>query len=254
MCVAIIIPGAAKWPSKETLLACEKANQHGGGIAWTDPDKRIVRWKKGITAEEIYEITQQVKPPGLIHFRISTAGGVVPELCHPFPVTKESSLALEGTAHQVMIHNGHFSKWDEILLLKMPPGKKLPSGSLSDSRAMAWLASHYGQNFFLLTGEKIACLDGMGRTVWYKPNAWTTIDGCEFSNTSWKWSGSSKKDGAGDNNYYEHFRGVSYYYPGGTITPRKEEKDTKETPKEEDRIIIGFNPEDKSTIVVLGDT
>lgn len=183
MCVGIIVPKGAKWPNIETLIMAEEANSDGGSISWVEGGK--VNWVKGITALEIEEIMQKVSPPGLVHFRIATNGGAIPELCHPFPITNEASTKEEGSANAVMIHNGHWGGWKKNLIHLMPNGKALPKGPWSDTRAMAFLASVYTLEFLELIEEKIGYMNGKGVQA-KLGNGWSEHEGCYYSNMLWK--------------------------------------------------------------------
>jgi predicted glutamine amidotransferase len=99
-----------------------------------------------------------IKPPFLLHFRIATAGGVSKELTHPFPIEPTASLALEGECESVLMHNGHFSEWQKVLLNNISPTYKFPEGDWSDSRAMAFIASIHGEHVLKLFEEKITVL------------------------------------------------------------------------------------------------
>src|SRR3990167_4580457 len=120
------------------------ANDHGGGVAWREGG--LVHWKKGLDEAEMQEFVAALPLPFVAHFRIASCGAKSKELCHPFPVSKDASLALEGTTKgYVLFHNGHWAEWKPFTketALKM--GRPLPTGQWSDTRAMAWAAHNYG--------------------------------------------------------------------------------------------------------------
>jgi hypothetical protein len=155
MCV--IIASTEKRVTLEILEKCEEANPHGGGISWHDEALGKIVWKKGIEAKEIFNIAELVGPPYVIHFRISTIGGKIPQLCHPFPITRDCSTDLEGSSDSVMYHNGHWNSWDDCCRdMILRTGRAFPGGSWSDSRAMAWLAANSHYSFLSLIGQKVA--------------------------------------------------------------------------------------------------
>ena len=188
MCVAIIVPKDAKAPDKETLEACEAQNPDGGGVAWLDKGK--VCWKKGIDTAEILKILAKTQAPYLIHYRISTVGGKVASLCHPFPITKNASLDLEGRAGAVLIHNGHWSSWKDKTMLLQPNGQRIPEGVWSDTRAMAYLSAIYGADILTFVDEKVAVLNATGSIEYW--GHWQKEGDCMYSNTSWKFTRSKK--------------------------------------------------------------
>lgn len=214
MCVAIIVPKGKAFPSMEVLAAAEAQNRDGGGIAWVDGGN--VHYRKGLTAEDIFVITEKIKAPAFIHFRISTVGGEIPELCHPFPVTRASSTDLAGTAKAVLMHNGHWGRWRETLLHLQPNNQRIPDGEWSDTRAMAYLSSIYGKNLLSMIDEKVAYLDSRGNITRYG-YGWTEIDGCHYSNTHWK-SRIDTKSSKKDDNYSHQsdFGGGGRYHGRGT--------------------------------------
>jgi hypothetical protein len=90
-------------------------NPHGAGLAYRDCDKGVLVVRKGFMAFE--SLAQYVRENRdllgqaevIFHFRYATAGGVCPELCHPFAIEDCTALALE-TAAPVVFHNGHMSE------------------------------------------------------------------------------------------------------------------------------------------------
>lgn len=206
MCVGIIVPKDAKAPSEEILKDCAIQNPDGGGISWIENSKVV--WKKGIEVPEIVEILAKTKPPYLIHFRISTCGGKIPELCHPFPLSRmgDATLALEGKCGAALIHNGHWGSWKEMTMRMQPHGAKIPEGPWSDTRAMAYLAGIYGPELLTFVDEKVAVMYGTGDYEYW--GHWQDEAGCKFTNLAWKsvkYSRKSKKEDAKEyGNFYEY--------------------------------------------------
>lgn len=154
MCVVMLADEVR--PSEEMIQAAFDTNGDGCGIAWREGND--VFWKKGIT--EVSEIKALIasKPlPQLIHFRIQTVGGVVKRLTHPFPISPDAPLDLEGKiAGYVLAHNGHWGRWrDTILEATIKSGVKLPVGKWSDSRALAWFSGAFGLGMLELIDEKV---------------------------------------------------------------------------------------------------
>lgn len=188
MCVGILVPypdrekkQVFKRVSLETLEACELANPAGGGIAYIV--KGGVYFKKGLTAAQIFEIQKTLEPPYQIHFRIPTTGGNDKQLCHPFPVSKKAALDLEGVAPATLMHNGHWGEWKAALLNLLVT--KCPPAPWSDTRAMAYLAAHYGPEILDLVDEKVSVLFADGSYRFFGKN-WQEHDGVWFTNLFWK--------------------------------------------------------------------
>ena len=137
------------------------ANKEGAGVAWRE--EGCVRWKKGLELDEVKQLCQTLPIPYVAHFRIASTGGKRRSLCHPFPIEHNVSLSLEGkTNGNVLFHNGHWGKWKETVLeatLKMSTAK-IPTGKWSDTRAIAWMVSHYGLGILEFIDEK-CCVFGV---------------------------------------------------------------------------------------------
>lgn len=180
MCVIIVCE--KKKPELETLITCEKTNADGGGIAWKKDD--VIEYKKGLTAKEVFLLSQEKPLPQVIHFRLASIGGRKRELCHPFPVNKNVPLSLEGEAKKVLFHNGHWSRWREYCLETAIRGReKIPEGKWSDSRAIAWLTAIYGMGFLELLDEKVVCFSSHKTLLFGE--GWIEKDGITFSNILW---------------------------------------------------------------------
>src|SRR6478752_550194 len=113
MCVAIIMePGTEL--SLEEVQKMGKANGDGVGFAWADG--QTVQWYKTVVYEPeqiAFHINKRKDFFRLVHFRLSTAGGVRSELCHPFDVSPVASCAPAGESNMVLIHNGHWHRWSD---------------------------------------------------------------------------------------------------------------------------------------------
>src|SRR6185503_15959688 len=115
-----------------------------------------------------------------------TVGGKVKELCHPFPVTRDVSLALQGkTDGFVVFHNGHWGQWKEKSLDAAVKHKvKVPNGKWSDSRAMAWSAHLYGVPVLEFIDEKAIAFGPEEIEVF--GSGWTLVDDVWVSNRHWE--------------------------------------------------------------------
>jgi hypothetical protein len=161
-----------------------RTNPHGAGYAWVQGG--VVHWEKGIN-NMVYlhkRMTDLDSGPRLLHFRLSSIGGIHRSLCHPFPVERNPSVKLRGTASSVLIHNGHWSGHSIAqFFLKYTPGKLH-----SDTRVMAHIAAINRPDilkYIASQGQKFATLSHKGIvTQWGK---WVEMpDGTRYSNTLWQ--------------------------------------------------------------------
>jgi len=83
----------------------------------------------------------------VIHFRIASVGGSIPELRHPFPVTNRAGLSDSGNAKAVLFQNGTWCGWDDAVKKAVRDGHREPTGPMSDARAAAWLTHVYGESY-----------------------------------------------------------------------------------------------------------
>lgn len=201
MCLLI---AAERFPSMELLALGDKQNPDGGGIAYLDKGKVV--WEKGLSYIDFLDF-KFIEGPMLIHFRMATVGEPVPELTHPFPVTKGVELNTKGETDVVFAHNGHVHEWKELLLPAIDTNNPLPGGEYwSDSRAMAFLVHRYGENFLnLITGQKFATLSRNGIKRWgswhkYDDKIWTSYDP-SMRNEYYDWF-DNEEDYALYNRYY----------------------------------------------------
>jgi hypothetical protein len=187
MCVIMVIDGTR--PTDEMIEKAWHTNDDGGGVAWRQKNKQgevEVRWIKGIeTVEEMKKLIAKVPMPAIAHFRIASVGGALRSLTHPFPIEKDVPLNLNGaTKGGVLFHNGHWGAWsDKALDAAIGSNTPIPPGDWSDTRAMAWLTSIYGDGFMeflpeqrgvLLSPTEMNIFTGKG---WYKINeVWCSND------------------------------------------------------------------------------
>ena len=180
MCVIAISDDVR--PTDEQVGKMFEANKYGAGIAWRE--KGVVRWKKGMGLEEVTELCQKVPLPFVVHFRIPSAGGDSKYLCHPFPVTADVPLELQGTTKgYVLFHNGHWNRWKESTLeAAVRSGTKVPGGKWSDTRAMAFHAHIYGSGILEMIDEKSVLF---GPTKVEVFGQWSKEGGLWVSNRGW---------------------------------------------------------------------
>ncbi len=203
----------------------EWLNDDGAGVAWVE--NSAVHYAKGLRSFELFDMASSIEGPRLVHFRMATAGGDSPLLCHPFPITRKAELRLQGWADSVLIHNGHWSGHELAETLMGP----LPKGPWSDTRLMArilalrarvdvwaeWLVKdqHVG---------KLATLDKEGTLAMY--GNWTEHNGAYYSNMHWGYESAYTystgvggwADASNDNDTPTHLGG---YFGRGGYVPRR---------------------------------
>lgn len=190
MCVILICK--RQRPTLEILEKCHDRNNDGAGIAWFD-DTDQAKYKKGFNdPEKVFEFTQKLKLPFIVHFRWASIGGRTDMLTHPFEVTSNSELKLEGQSHKLLFQNGTVSTWDMYLAAA---GIDVPIGPVSDSRALAMIISKHGNSKFLtkLPDSRFIVMDAIDRRF-YIYGSFTEENGIAYSNMFWK-NGASKKKG-----------------------------------------------------------
>ena len=176
----LIIAVQKETPASWEFEYANKINPDGIGIAWIGPSG-MMQWHKGLGLLDLQALVPHVPKPYVVHFRIATSGGVSPELCHPFPISRNVTTEVEGRAKRVIFHNGILMDWKELLTKSLiATGRRLPLGPWSDTRAMAFLAHHYGEEILNLLDEKIVMLSSKG--LKFFGNGWFEKDGCSYSN------------------------------------------------------------------------
>ena len=116
MCIAIYKPKGVEFPSKSTLKTCFKNNQDGAGFMVATGKQVIISkghmgftsfWKALRASREKYGDDKAY----VMHFRISTQGGVRQDGCHPFPLSNSMSemRKLNNVCEIGIAHNGIIS-------------------------------------------------------------------------------------------------------------------------------------------------
>lgn len=125
MCVIVYKPNGNKLPSKDTLKKCFDHNPDGAGYMLPiidDNGTSRVLIRKGLMtfdafiqslnrAFKRYDVNP-ISTPIIMHFRISTQGGVQKGLCHPYPVCDnyEKMRSLACLCNIGLCHNGIISR------------------------------------------------------------------------------------------------------------------------------------------------
>lgn len=116
MCIIAVKPAKTSFPSYQTLLKCWKHNSDGAGYMFPYNNSVIIR--KGFMEfgafmnsllEDINVVGNDI--PFVMHFRITTQGGVQAPLTHPYPLSRnmDDLRLLQSKADIGVAHNGQIS-------------------------------------------------------------------------------------------------------------------------------------------------
>lgn len=116
MCIAIYKPMGVEFPSKKRLKTCFRHNSHGAGFMVASGGKVIIHkgfmefgdfWRALKEARTEYADTSAY----VMHFRISTQGGIRQDGCHPFPLSGDMDelRKLDTECEIGVAHNGIIS-------------------------------------------------------------------------------------------------------------------------------------------------
>lgn len=188
MCIIVYKPCGIKMPRKADLRKCFEANPHGAGLMWAEGG--WVHIRKGFMDFDSFYKTISRKDwtsvPMVIHFRITTQGGVQKGLTHPFPVTGtyEGMRMLGLKARCAIAHNGIIGTTsdgakdhnDTMRFVKDFAYPVLKENRYSDPDGV--LSKGLGDIAF---GSRLAIMFGDGKVeltgTWHKRG-----DGCMYSN------------------------------------------------------------------------
>lgn len=114
MCTLVVKEKNGTIPTDKALFNCFENNPDGAGIAYWH--NGIVYYEKGfMTYDDFFDAYDRImikhfNSAMLLHFRIGTHGGNIPENTHPFMVTNNYHIMqkLQGHGKYIMAHNGIF--------------------------------------------------------------------------------------------------------------------------------------------------
>lgn len=195
MCIAIYKPIGTEFPSKRTLRTCFDNNPHGAGYMVATGDRIIIHkgfmgfrsfWKSLRSTREKYGTDRAY----VMHFRISTQGGIREDGCHPFPLSKsmDDLRMLDTTADIAVAHNGIISLCSSYKKgLDYSDTMKFITEYLS---LIIKDADYYKDADALkliekLCGSRLAILDKSGHCELIG-SGWSAENGVWYSNTSYK--------------------------------------------------------------------
>lgn len=182
MCVLMLCD--EKRPDPETIRRAWHKNKDGGGVGSiieVEEEGKIqkkMRWKKGLTLDQMLEECATLPLPFIPHFRAASTGMlVIPELCHPFVADEHATSDLEGeTVNPLIFHNGTWNDWrKESWEAAKSTGVPIPGGRWSDTRAIAWMTYLFGEGALEFIHQ---------RTIFFSPDrletygpGWEKVEG-----------------------------------------------------------------------------
>jgi hypothetical protein len=192
MCLILVVDKVK--PPIEILDDANRVHPDGIGIAWFKSGvNNNVTFTKGLTPIEAKEIYESLTTKFVVHWRLTSVGGKVPELCHPFmidsAVNPHAGVMVEDYASKVLFHNGHIGDWKNALVDNIIKQGYCPSGKeWSDSRALAWMLkdceSHEEYKKILqpfLSHNRFVIMEGGGKIRLFG-NGWVKREGYWLSN------------------------------------------------------------------------
>jgi hypothetical protein len=114
MCIIAVKPAGVKMPAVKTIETMWTNNSDGAGYMY--PASGSVQIRKGFMSlgglkAELKDLSKEVDTtatPVIMHFRIGTAGGNIPECTHPFPISEHPAILKKLHNHSKLAacHNG----------------------------------------------------------------------------------------------------------------------------------------------------
>lgn len=214
MCIIVYKPENTQMPSKKTLKNCWNNNDDGAGYMFP-LDNRVIIKKGFMTFKDFWKslrVDYEKFPtlPFVLHFRITTQGGVRPELTHPYPMSKnmEDLKLLRTTSNTFGVaHNGIISLTSTnynttityndtmkfitdylSLIVKSPK-------SLENDDTLKLIER--------LAGSKLAIMDTTGKVTLI--GTFNQNKGCFYSNYTYNY------DAYSTTTYYQSYTGIHHY-------------------------------------------
>lgn len=184
MCVIAI--AKSRKITDEEFTNCFNRNRDGFGMAWIEDG--FVNYKKGMmdlnSALTFYK-SKDFPFPHVLHFRIGTSGGNIPELTHPFLINKTSSLKLDYVGKEnLLFHNGVISNWRDKLIKYLIISNANPLGEISDTRALAMILSRTKSSYLEYEKyDRFVVFNNKETKIW---GGWEIENGALFSNRAYE--------------------------------------------------------------------
>lgn len=210
MCIIVVKPENKEFPSYETIKQCWSRNKDGAGYMFPYDNKVIIR--KGFMhfGDFVESLIDDInifgnKIPYVMHFRITTQGGVQQALTHPFPLSRDmDDLKLLQCKSDIGIaHNGVISLTKDATVTDHSDTMEFITEYVSRIiKKSDWYKDEDTKTLLKnLCKSKLCILDGSGH-IETIGDGFIEDDGLIYSNTSYKKETVS---------YYEPVK--SYYTP-----------------------------------------
>lgn len=184
MCIAILNTPNITFP-KSIIRNCWENNSDGAGLIWTDTKRKRLHTFKELDSVEAYyakyiEVRRKhPKSKVVLHFRISTSGGVNLPNTHPFSVNERLAFVHNGVISEL---NGIDKQRSDTNLFNARILQNLPAG-FERNKVMAELIAKY------IGHSKLIFLNAENEHTIINPNLGKTdpdYNGCWFSNSTYK--------------------------------------------------------------------
>lgn len=178
MCVIAVCEAGLRL-DKEQFRQCFDSNSHGAGFAWMEDGQ--LAWRKGfMDSKQAWKFYKTINHlPHVAHFRLTSAGGTIKELTHPFLITPESPITMAGKGmDRLLFHNGTITNWQEMVMMVAFSNKSYPVGEMSDTRVMAMSVAIVGEG--ILDSSKFVIASPTEFKIY---GTWEEKEGIHFSNT-----------------------------------------------------------------------
>ncbi len=196
MCIAIYKPQGTAFPNKKTLERCFKRNPDGAGFMVAKGDEVEIHkgfmgfrsfWKTLRDARTKYGDDKAY----VLHFRISTQGGVRPDGCHPFPLSgkMQDMRKLYANADIGVAHNGIIELTSSYS--RHPLDYSDTMEFITEYLSLIIRDREYYKEQATLTlieklcGSRLAILDGAGHCELIG-SGWEEYEGVWYSNSSYR--------------------------------------------------------------------
>jgi hypothetical protein len=184
MCIAILNSPNITF-SEDIIRNCWNNNRDGGGMIWSDVKTNQLHIYKEIKSFQSFfnkylEVRRSnPKSNVVLHFRISTSGGVNETNCHPFQVNKDLAFVHNGVISEL---NGIDAKKSDTNLFNEIYLRKLPSDFIYNDAILMLIKKFIGSS-------KLIFLNAYNEyTIVNEQNGQrdAEFEGCWFSNATYK--------------------------------------------------------------------
>ena len=195
MCLGIYQP-IGKTVTKDHLENGFKNHGDGCGIVWAEGGKLHVKKGVGKKFEEFYADYEAVKQyPCLIHFRKSTSGKIDEANCHPFIFNEGKLAAIHNGVLNIKCNDKDFSDTYHFVTLVLDPLIRKYHIPVNDGSLNYLICTSIGS-------DKLAVMDGNGKTYIFNEEKGNWDEGIWYSNTSYKYQPTTSYGGGSSSTFH----------------------------------------------------